>query len=54
MLSMQFLLQKHTRNKVLTTKTVLEGITYVVDLQLSVIALPTRRAPVTELVCITF
>ena len=54
MLSMQFLLQKHPRNKVLTTKTVLQGITYVVDLGLLVIALPTTHVPVTELLCITF
>lgn len=51
---MQFLLQKHPRNKVLTTKTVLEGITCVADLGLSVIALAIRPTPVPELVCITF
>lgn len=54
MLSMQFLLQKHPRNKVITTKTVLEGITYIVDMGLPGITLPTRHAPVPELVCITF
>lgn len=47
-LSMQFILQKHPRNTVLTTNPVLKGVTHVVDLGLSVIALPRRQAPATE------